>query len=342
MPFTTAWPASERAVEQIIERARQEHLLGNLLASSTSITKELVDEVQSAFDAFFAKNLGQLIGGMSYADVARRLKTDTSWRKELIVQEEKSGMWLDALSTSAAAISKAQDALASGKQTTKEDAAALIDASTDPLAKHLDKLHGATITDPSLSQTLARKWEASFFDDMSQLGVERPDSLTRVTEFLDEIVAFVQRIVDNGFAYEAGGSVYFDVAKFDGAKGGAATKGKAKAESSWQHCYAKLQPGSKANLALLNSGEGALSSHKGKRSSADFALWKASKPGEPAWPSPWGDGRPGWHIECSVMASAILGDGMDIHSGGVDLMFPHHDNEMAQSEVRMPASDRVL
>lgn len=73
----------------------------------------------------------------------------------------------------------------------------------------------------------------------------------------------------------------------------------------------------------------------GQRSASDFALWKASKPGEPYWESPWGHGRPGWHIECSVMASAILGDNMDIHSGGVDLAFPHHDNEMAQSEVRL-------
>jgi cysteinyl-tRNA synthetase len=82
---------------------------------------------------------------------------------------------------------------------------------------------------------------------------------------------------------------------------------------------------------------GALTGSQGKRQAADFALWKAkSKPGEPAWPSPWGEGRPGWHIECSVMASEVLGRGMDIHSGGVDLMFPHHDNELAQAEVRWP------
>lgn len=81
---------------------------------------------------------------------------------------------------------------------------------------------------------------------------------------------------------------------------------------------------------------GALSTGASKRFPSDFALWKASKPGEPAWPSPWGPGRPGWHIECSVMASEILGDNMDIHSGGIDLCFPHHDNEIAQSEVRSP------
>ena len=78
---------------------------------------------------------------------------------------------------------------------------------------------------------------------------------------------------------------------------------------------------------------GSLSAKAGRRSGSDFALWKASKQGEPSWPSPWGPGRPGWHIECSVMASAIFGDNMDIHSGGSDLAFPHHDNEMAQSEV---------
>jgi hypothetical protein len=89
-----------------------------------------------------------------------------------------------------------------------------------------------------------------------------------------------------------------------------------------------------ASLASLPSPlSGALSISTGRRSAADFALWKASKPGEPFWSSPWGLGRPGWHIECSVMASAILGDNMDIHSGGIDLAFPHHDNEIAQSEV---------
>ena len=84
---------------------------------------------------------------------------------------------------------------------------------------------------------------------------------------------------------------------------------------------------------IMTDGTGSLANKAGRRSVADFALWKASKPGEPSWPSPWGPGRPGWHIECSVMATAILGDSLDIHSGGADLAFPHHDNEIAQSEV---------
>lgn len=172
---------------------------------------------------------------------------------------------------------------------------------------------------------------------MHRLRVRDPDTLTRVTEYVPEIVSFVEGIIRNGYGYVVDGSVYFDTWTFD------------KAEN---HDYAKLEPWSKGNRELLEEGEGrflasvatlsgihratagALSVATGRRSAADFALWKASKPGEPSWPSPWGPGRPGWHIECSVMASAILGDNMDIHSGGSDLAFPHHDNEMAQSEVR--------
>lgn len=169
---------------------------------------------------------------------------------------------------------------------------------------------------------------------MARLRVREPDTLTRVTEYVPEIVAFVEGIISNGFAYEAEGSVYFNTLAFDKSDG---------------HDYAKLEPWSKNNRDLLEEGEGnhrrvwvveilidaagTLSSKTGRRSAADFALWKASKPGEPSWPSPWGNGRPGWHIECSVMATAILGDNLDIHSGGVDLAFPHHDNEIAQSEV---------
>lgn len=156
---------------------------------------------------------------------------------------------------------------------------------------------------------------------MRRLRVRDPDTLTRVTEYVPEIVSFVEGIIKNGYGYEVDGSVYFDTRIFDRADG---------------HDYAKLEPWSKGNKELLEEGEGALSVTTGRRSSADFALWKASKPGEPSWPSPWGPGRPGWHIECSVMASAVFGDNMDIHSGGVDLAFPHHDNEMAQSEVGLP------
>lgn len=113
-------------------------------------------------------------------------------------------------------------------------------------------------------------------------------------------------------------SVYFDIKAFEAAN----------------NSYARLEPWNRNDTDLLADGEGALSKDAtGKRSTADFALWKASKPGEPSWPSPWGAGRPGWHIECSAMASDKLGKQFDIHSGGIDLAFPHHDNEIAQSEA---------
>lgn len=113
------------------------------------------------------------------------------------------------------------------------------------------------------------------------------------------------------------------------------SRGVREIENFWKR--AKVCPSTRGHgrhIYMTSALVGSLSSTGGRRSAADFALWKASKPGEPSWDSPWGKGRPGWHIECSVMASAIFGDKMDIHSGGIDLAFPHHDNEMAQSEVR--------
>ncbi|CAI9610352.1 unnamed protein product, partial [Staurois parvus] len=157
---------------------------------------------------------------------------------------------------------------------------------------------------------------------MDALNVQPPDVLTRVSEYVPEIVEFVQRIVQNGYGYVSNGSVYFSTAKF---------------HSSDKHYYAKLVPEAVGDQNALQEGEGDLSISADrlseKQSPNDFALWKASKPGEPSWDSPWGKGRPGWHIECSAMAGSILGESMDIHGGGFDLRFPHHDNELAQSEA---------
>ncbi|KAF3833071.1 hypothetical protein F7725_026736 [Dissostichus mawsoni] len=149
-----------------------------------------------------------------------------------------------------------------------------------------------------------------------------PDVLTRVSEYVPEIVDFVKKVVSNGYGYESNGSVYFNTSKFDGCP---------------HHSYAKLVPEAVGDQKALQEGEGDLSISADrlgeKKSQNDFALWKASKPGEPSWDSPWGKGRPGWHIECSAMAGSILGESMDIHGGGFDLRFPHHDNELAQSEA---------
>eukprot|EP01087_Luapelamoeba_hula_P015080 TRINITY_DN4470_c0_g1_i2.p1 TRINITY_DN4470_c0_g1~~TRINITY_DN4470_c0_g1_i2.p1 ORF type:complete len:744 (+),score=147.00 TRINITY_DN4470_c0_g1_i2:33-2264(+) len=188
----------------------------------------------------------------------------------------------------------------------------------DVLAELVDSRQGHEVTDESIFRKHAAKYENEFLEDMKNLGVRMPDVMTRVTEYVPEVIAFVQKIIANEFAYESNGSVYFNTAAFSAAG----------------YHYAKLQPWSVGNAALMSEGEGSLSSGASeKRSANDFALWKKSKPGEPQWESPWGKGRPGWHIECSAMAGDILGTSMDIHSGGSDLRFPHHDNEIAQSEA---------
>ncbi|KAM0734318.1 Cysteine--tRNA ligase, cytoplasmic [Formica fusca] len=199
---------------------------------------------------------------------------------------------------------------------------ALLKEVKDPLADWLDKIKGNTVMEHSIFNKLSKHWESEFHKDMDALNVLRPNVLTRVSEYIPEIIAFVQNIINKGLAYENNGSVYFDVGKFD---------------KQEKHSYAKLVPEAYGDTSSLQEGEGDLSVTEDKlfekKSVTDFALWKSSKAGEPWWDSPWGKGRPGWHIECSVMASEICGESLDIHTGGVDLKFPHHDNELAQAEA---------
>ena len=180
---------------------------------------------------------------------------------------------------------------------------------------------------------LAKKYEKDFVDDMAALGVPLPDLVTRVSEFLPEIVQFIEELVSKGIAYASNGSVYFSTDEF--VKQG--------------HKYGKLMPENIGNTDLLDEGEGSLTAGDEKRNITDFVLWKKTKEHsaesgivEPSWQSPWGPGRPGWHIECSAMShfameklgSSIKGGGtLDVHAGGVDLKFPHHENEIAQSEA---------
>lgn len=160
---------------------------------------------------------------------------------------------------------------------------------------------------------LSDKYISAFYQDIDALNVKRASANPRATDYIDKMIVFIQDLIDKGFAYEAAGDVYFRVAKSKG--------------------YAKL---ANKNLEeLLQGASGRIDEETmRKESPADFALWKAAKKGEISWESPWGKGRPGWHIECSVMSSDILGDTLDIHAGGADLEFPHHTNEIAQSEAK--------
>ncbi len=159
-------------------------------------------------------------------------------------------------------------------------------------------------------EEVANKYIDEYFVDADGLGIKRADVHPRVTDNIQQIIDFVKDLEDKGYAYEVNGDVYFDTKKFEG--------------------YGKL---SKQNQDELEAGA-RIEVNDQKRHPMDFVLWKSKKEGEPGWNSPWGEGRPGWHIECSVMSNRYLGESIDIHGGGQDLAFPHHENEIAQSEAR--------
>ncbi|MGH2811936.1 MAG: cysteine--tRNA ligase [Actinomycetota bacterium] len=159
------------------------------------------------------------------------------------------------------------------------------------------------------TEEVANDYSAAFEQVMSALDVSPPDTLVKATEHIPQMIDMISGLVSKGYAYEAGGSVWFSVEKFPG--------------------YGSL---SGRNFDALRAGE-RVEPDPSKQHVLDFALWKGAKPGEPSWESPWGPGRPGWHIECSAMSLEHLGMGFDIHGGGADLIFPHHENEIAQSEA---------
>lgn len=156
---------------------------------------------------------------------------------------------------------------------------------------------------------ISEKYIASYEEDMARLGVRLPTAAPKATEYIPEMIGLIEALISKGIAYHVDGDVYYEVAKFPS--------------------YGKL---SKQKLDEMISGA-RVEVDERKKSPLDFALWKSSKPGEPAWKSPWGMGRPGWHIECSAMSMKLLGETLDLHGGGKDLIFPHHENEIAQSEA---------
>lgn len=174
-----------------------------------------------------------------------------------------------------------------------------------------DKIINRANEEGTTARAIADKYIEEFKKDANGLNLYDYDTINpRATEYIQPMIDFIQGLVDKDVAYEAGGDVYFDITKAED--------------------YGKL---SGKNIDDLMSGA-RIAVNEIKRNPGDFVLWKGKKEGEPAWESPWGEGRPGWHIECSVMAKTILGDTIDIHSGGEDLQFPHHENEIAQSETR--------
>ncbi|KAK4147323.1 tRNA synthetases class I (C) catalytic domain-containing protein [Dichotomopilus funicola] len=309
--------------DKIIIKARRKRLL-ELEKEKPYTAKEIRDLVFKAFQAYAGSNLPLLTGeGQSIVDEKNYLeRRDAAYGKVLsggtLTGEGKPGDPEAKARMHIGNMDSAAKSLVDGTG---------FDGAEDILLPYLDSLYKETIdtSDQTIFTDLTQAMEKAFNDDMVALNVLPPDAVTRVTEYVPQIVAFVEQIIANGFAYEANGSVYFDIAAFE------------KAGNN----YARLRPESKNDKTLQEEGEGSLSkSLEGKKSSGDFALWKKSKSGEPYWPSPWGAGRPGWHIECSVMASDKLGEQMDIHSGGIDLAFPHHDNELAQSEAYFHQCDK--
>uniref|UniRef100_A0A8C2ZA28 Cysteine--tRNA ligase, cytoplasmic n=1 Tax=Cyclopterus lumpus TaxID=8103 RepID=A0A8C2ZA28_CYCLU len=278
--------------DKIIRRARQNHLLDQYKEKQPQAAQILQDVLSAAL----------------------ALTTDPD--KKQMLERLDAGVMAALLPLQAAMQGKAAPAVVHPL------AQLLLESSKDVLSDWLDQQFGSHVTENSIFSVLPSFWEGEYHKDMEALNVLPPDVLTRVSEYVPEIVEFVRQVVSNGFGYESSGSVYFDTVKFD---------------SGPQHSYGKLVPEAVGDQKALQEGEGDLSISADrlseKKSPNDFALWKASKPGEPSWDSPWGKGRPGWHIECSAMAGSVLGESMDIHGGGFDLRFPHHDNELAQSEA---------
>ena len=170
-----------------------------------------------------------------------------------------------------------------------------------------DKLINQAAKEKTTMAAVAEAMTADYRRNLAAMEIDTISHFPKATEHMAEIIDFTQKLIDKGFAYASDGDVFFDVGK--------------------DREYGKLS--GRSLEAMQGEGGGAA---ERKKSSADFALWKGAKPGEPSWDSPWGKGRPGWHIECSAMAGKILGESFDIHGGGLDLVFPHHENEVAQSE----------
>uniref|UniRef100_A0A6A7G2T0 Cysteine--tRNA ligase, cytoplasmic n=1 Tax=Hirondellea gigas TaxID=1518452 RepID=A0A6A7G2T0_9CRUS len=292
--------------DKIIFRARRTYLFDEYCANVDKLEfSKVVSDIDEGFSICRSKlleSIGQIKEELKTTPKKQILDKTTILKGEQLKLKNLDKHLLSFRQSSKKGSSELSEILVSGR---------------DYLSELLDHRKGADVRDLSIFKKHSEKYEKEFLEDMRALNIRDADSLTRVTEYIPQIIKFVEKLISNGFAYESNGSVYFDIAAFRA-----------------KHPYPRLRPNQLGNVKLLNEGEGSIKPEGvEKKNPIDFALWKKSKGGEPWWESPWAQGRPGWHIECSTMASHLLGSVLDIHSGGEDLCFPHHDNEMAQSEA---------
>jgi cysteinyl-tRNA synthetase len=328
-------------IHQIIKRARENFFFKTYQDDHPKIDDKVVEDTCAAFTFYGKEKIPGFSELLKPADFegSEWAQKYAALQAESTLNETDTRLKVDlaALSRAAVGLNMVQNSSA------PEVASKFYEEAKSVLVIYLDSQLMSTLPEDAYSVFSAhsRYWEKHFYEDLKTLNCLPPTILTRVSEFIPENVEFVEKIVKNGFAYPVdGGSVYFDVSAFEAAgnpyprlepwsrpdeshsRGGEAVGGREVEIEGQQMPDNTGDPIANANKKL-----------KVKKNAIDFALWKGSEPGQPSWESPWGRGRPGWHIECSAMCSKVLGSQIDIHSGGIDLAFPHHDNELAQAEA---------